>query len=370
MTITVRSTAQIVRGYAAAVQAATNTAISFVLGSLELARANAVAGVTMWLQSLVMQVLALTRASTSTSTDLDTWMADFGLVTREAAVAAIGTATLSRNTATQQATVAPGAILKTADGTQTFAVIADTAQAAWNASLGLYVAPAGTASIAVTVQAQTAGTGGNINAGTLTQIASAIAFDTATNAAPFTSGVNAETDTALLARFQLELQGLRAALPTTAAAAIEALQQGIQFSVVENQTFAGATQYGFFYVVISPFTSTLQTMVYSAVDGVARGLGITFAVFAANTLAANVAVTVIAASGYTHANVAAAVQTAVQNFIAAVPLGSGLSWSKLYAVVWAVPGVSDATGLTLNGGTADLAGVANQAIIVGTVTVS
>ena len=370
MTITVRSTAQIVRGYAAAVQSATNTAISFVLGSLELARANAVAGVTMWLQSLVMQVLALTRASTSTGTDLDSWMADFGLVTREAAVAALGTATLSRNTATQQATVAPGALLKTADGTQSFTVIADTSQAAWNASLGLYVAPAGTASIAVTVQAVTAGTGGNINAATLTQIASAIQFDAVTNASPFTSGVNAETDAALLARFQLALQGLRAALPTTAAAAIEALQQGIQFSIVENQTFAGAAQPGFFYVAISPFTSALQTSVYSAVDAIARGLGVTFAVYAANTLAANVVVAVTAAAGYTHANVATAVQTAIQNFIAAVPLGSGLSWSQLYAVVWAVPGVSDATGLTLNGGTADLAGVANQAITVGTVTVN
>lgn len=369
MTITVRSTAQIVRGYAAAVQSATNTAISFVLGSLELARANAVAGVTMWLQSKIMQVLALTRASTSTATDLDSWMADFGIVTREAAVAALGSVTLSRYSSTQQATVAPGAILKTADGTQSFAVIADTAQSAWNAALGLYVAAAGTASITVTVQAQTAGTGGNIGAGTLTQIASAIAFDTATNAQAFTSGVNAETDPALLARFQLELQGLQKGIKASVSAAIEALQQGLQFAIVENQTLAGVTQNGYFYVVISPYTSTLQQQVYGAVDAV-RPLTSTFGVFAATQLAANVATTVTAATGYTHAQVAAAVQAAIQAFIATIPLGSGLSWSQLYAVIWGVAGVADATGLTLNGGTADLAGSPAQAIVAGTVTVN
>ena len=369
MTITIRSTAQIVRGYAAAVQAATSNAISFVLGSLELARANAVAGVTMWLQSKIMQVLALTRASTSVGSDLDSWMADFGIVQREPAVAAVGTVTLSRFSATQQATAAPLAVLKTADGTQSFQIIADATQSAWDPALNLYVAAAGTASINVTVQALAAGTGGNIGAGTLTQIASALAFDTATNASAFTSGVNAETDAALLARFQLALQGLRAALPTTAAAAIEGLQQGIQYAIVENQTLAGASKPGYFYVVINPYTSTLQSLVYGAVDAIARGLGITFGVFAATQLAATVAVTITAASGYTLSAVEAAVQAAITAYIGAIPLGQGLSWSALYSVVWGVPGVASATGLTLNGGTSDLAGSPQQAIVAGTVTV-
>ena len=368
MTITIRSTAQIVRGYAAAVQGATSSAVSFVLGSLELARANAMAGVTMWLQSKIMQVLALTRASTSSDSDLDSWMADFGIVTREPAVSAVGTVTLSRYSATQQATAAPGAILKTADGTQSFQIIADTSQSAWDASLGLYVAPGGTPSINVTVQAVTPGTGGNIGAGTLTQIASALSFDTATNAQAFTSGVNAETDPALLARFQLALQGLQKGISASVAAAIEGLQQGIQFAVVENQTLAGAAQDGYFYVVISPYTSTLQQLVYGAVDAV-RPLGSTFGVFAATQLAANVVATITASSGYTLADVEAAVQAAITAYIGTIALGQGLSWSALYSVIWGVPGVASASGLTLNGGTSDLAGSAQQAIVAGTVTV-
>jgi phage-related baseplate assembly protein len=128
-------------------------------------------------------------------------------------------------------------------------------------------------------------------------------------------------------------------------------------------------QEGFFYVVIAPYTAPLATMVYSAVDAV-RPMGINIAVYPANTLAANVAATVTAQAGYTHANVAAAVTTAIQNFIAAVPLGSGLLWSQLYSVAWGVPGVASVTGLTLNAGTADIAGTANQAIINGTTVIS
>ncbi len=370
MTINILSTSQIISNYAAAVQSKASAAISFAKGSVELARANATAAMMMWLQAFGMQILSLTRAATSAGTDLDSWMADFGIVTREAAVAATGAVTFARYTPTNQATIPVGTLVQTADATQQFKVVADTTQSAWNATLNAYVMGAGIGSITATVQAVTAGTGGNINAGTLTQLAAAIAgVDTVTNALAYSSGVNTETDAALLARFQIALQGLRSGIKVAAAAAINALQQGIQFSIVENQTFAGGTQNGFFYVVISPYNSTLQTQVYSAVDAV-RPLSSTFAVYAANTLAANVAVTVTAASGYTHAQVAAAVTTAIQNFIAATVLGAGMSWSQIYSIIWAVPGVADATLLTLNGGTVDLAAVTNQSIISGTVTVS
>lgn len=370
MSITIRSTKQLVQGYAAQVQASATSAISFVLGSIELARANAVSGVVMWLQSKIMQVLALTRASTSTASDLDSWMADFGIVTREPAVSATGSVTLSRYTTTAQVTIYPGALLKTADGAEQFTVIADTSQSAWNATLGAYIIPAGTASITATVQAVTAGTVGNINANTLTQIASAMpGVDTVNNAAAYANGVNAESDPALLARFQITLQGLRSGVKSSVTAAIEALQQNIQSVIVENQTLAGATQNGFFYVIISPYTSTLQSQVYSAVDAV-RPLSVTFAVYAATTLSANIVVTVTVLAGYTHTQVASAITTALQNFIAAIPLGAGLSYSQLYSVIWGVAGVSDATSLTLNGGTADLAGSPQVDIIAGTITVN
>lgn len=359
---------EVVQMIATAVQA--NAPLPFNEGSPELALAEADAGVVMWLQSLIVATLMQTRASTSSGTDLDSWMADYGIVTREAAVAATGSVTFARATATQQATVPAGTQVQTSDGTQAFTVIADTSQAAWSASLNAYVLPANTASITATVQAVNAGIQGNVSANTITVIAQAVAgVDTVTNPAAFTNGVNAESDSALLARFQLALQGLQKGIKAAVAAAIEGLQQGIQYQIVENETFAGVAQAGFFYVVISPYNSTLESLVYAAIDAV-RPLSVTFGVYAANQVSAAVGVTVTAAAGYTHAAVATAVQTALSNFISSTALGAGISYSQLYSVIWSVAGVADATGLTLNGATADLAGTANQIYVPGTITVS
>jgi len=362
--------AQIVQLIATQAQANSSQPLAYDLGSVELALAEADASVVQWLQSLIVTVMNLTRASTSQGADLDTWMADFDIVTREAASSALGQVTFSRFTTTNKATIAPGVTVQTADGTQTFTVIADTTQSAWDASLNAYIIPAGTASAQVSVQANVAGAAGNVQANTVTVIGSAIPYvDTVTNALAFSGGANAESDASLLARFQLALQGLEKGIKASVAAAIESLQQNLQFSIVENQTLGGQTQLGYFYVVISPYTSTLQQQVYAAVDAV-RPLSVSFGVFAATNLAANVAVTVTAATGYAHSQVAAAVQSALSAFIASIPLGSGLLWSELYSVVWGVPGVATANGLTLNGGTSDIAASPQQAIAVGTITVS
>ncbi len=368
--LTTLTFAQIVQLIASHAQSSSTQPLEYNLGSVELALAEADASVVQWMQGLIFAVLNLTRASASTGPDLDSWMADYALVTREPAVAATGQVTFARFTTTNQATIAPGVLVQSADGTQQFKVIADTTQSAWSVSQNAYLIPAGTASATVTVQAVTTGAAGNVQANTITVIGSALPYvDTVTNALSFTGGADAEKDAPFLARFQTELQGLQKGTKAAITAAIEALQQGIQFAVVENQTFGGQTQLGYFYVVISPYSSTLQQQVYAAVDAV-RPLDSTFGIFAAVTPAANIVVTVTASAGYTHAQVAIAVQAALQAFIASIPLGSGISYSQLYSVIWAVAGVADATGLTLNGSTADIAGSAQQAIIAGTLTVN
>lgn len=368
--LNIQSFAQIVRQIATNAQASSTQPLAYDIGSVELALAEADASVIAWLQSLIVAVLNLTRASTSKGADLDSWMSDFDIVTREAAVSALGTVTFSRFTTTNQATIAPGVMVQTTDGTQSFTVIADTTQTAWNATLGAYVIPAGAASANVTVQAVTAGSAGNVQAGTVTIIGSSIPYvDTVTNASAFTGGANAELDTALLGRFQLALQGLQKGIKASAGAAIEALQQNLQYSIVENQTLAGATQNGYFYVVISPYSSTLQSNVYGAVDAV-RPLGSTFGVFAATQITANVVMTATVTTGYTHAQIVTAIQSAITTFINGLKLGAPLYWSQLYAVAYGVAGVQEVTGLTINGGTADLTATAQQIIVAGTVTVN
>jgi uncharacterized phage protein gp47/JayE len=364
-----QSFTSIVSNFATSVQGAAAQLVDFTIGSILRALAEAMAGVALWIQGLILQLLATTRLSTSTGNDVDTFVADFGLE-REAAVDAIGQVTFARFTPTSSATIPLSATVQTTDGTQSYTVIADPTQAFWNAAANAYVLPAGIASGLVTVQAVNAGSQGNVSAATITVLGTAISgVDTVNNAAPFVSGVDAESDEALKARFVLFIQGLREGTKSAVAAAIAGLQQGIQYTLVENQTLAGVTQLGFFYVVISPFTTALQSAVFAAIDAI-RPLSVTFAVFGASDLTANVAVTVTVQPGFTHPAVAAAVQTAVQAFIASIEIGETLIWSQLYAVIYGVEGVQEATALTLNGLTVDLVATPQQAIVAGTVAVS
>ncbi len=359
----------IVRQQVAAIQAACSTVLTFIVGSLELARVQAVAGVSMWLQSLVMQLLNTTRLSTSTGADVDSFVGDFGL-TREAAVPSSGTLTFARFTATNAASIPVGATVVTADGTQTFVVIADTTQSLFSAAANAYLIPAGMAAGNVTVQAQNAGAQGNVNANTITLISTAIVgVDTVTNPAPFSNGINQESDAALQARFVLYIQGLREGIKAAVASAIADLQQGLQYDLVENAAYSGGAQPGYFYVVINPATSADIASVYAAIDAI-RPLGISFGVFAATPVVANIAMTVTAATGYSHAQVVVAVQTAIQDFVAALSLGQALYWSQMYAVAYGVPGVQEVNGMLLGGATSDLTATAQEIITCGTVTVS
>src|ERR1019366_9585348 len=95
MQLQLRTFDTIVAAAAAAVQAAATTVLDLTVGSVLRAILEANAGLGLWLQWLILQVLQTTRAATSTAGDLDTWMADFGL-TRLAAVAANGIVTFSR----------------------------------------------------------------------------------------------------------------------------------------------------------------------------------------------------------------------------------------------------------------------------------
>lgn len=354
---------------AAQIQSGVTQVINLNTGTVLLAFIESVRDIAMWLQSLVMQLLQASRLSTASSTDVDSFVADFGL-TRLAAVASTGAVTFARTTTTQQATIPPGTQLQTADGTQSFTVIGDTTKTAWNVSANAYIIPISTTSITASVRAVNAGIQGNVLANTITTLNQPIqGVQTVTNASAYANGVDAETDTALKARFALYVSGLRSGIKAAVGSAIASLQQGIQYSLTENMTYGGVTQNGYFYVVINPSTSPLQTAVYSAVDAV-RPLGSTFGVFAATTLTANISMTATAATGYTHAQIVTSITAAVQAFILGLGLGKPLYWSQLYAVAYAVPGVLEVTVMTINSGTSDLTATAQQVIASGAVVVN
>src|SRR5882724_6057860 len=129
----------IVANTIAGIQGRASKLINFSTGSTLRAIVEGFAGLFLWFQAMVLQVLQATRLSTSSGTDVDTFTADFmptitGSQTtalpngspRLGAQAASGQVTFSRFTAAATTCFIPvGATVQTSDGQQNFAVIAD-----------------------------------------------------------------------------------------------------------------------------------------------------------------------------------------------------------------------------------------------------
>lgn len=365
----------IVSNEIAAAQASSSQLLDFSQGSVLLAliQANASA-VALWLQALDVYILSLTRAATSTGADLDSWMADFGF-TRLPAMFASGNVTFSRLNNSIQAVVPVGAIVQTANGTVSFTAILDTTNANYNSALNGYVLTSGTTSISVLVQANVAGTIGNAASNAINTINTPIPFvDSVANSSSFSNGLNAESDASFRARFIAYLASLSKATLAAISYAVSQVQGVVDFTVTENQSYSGTTQYGYFYVVVDDGTgnppSQLLTNVNSAVDAV-RGLTTLFGVFAPVVVNATVVMTVTAAPGYVHATIAPIVQAAITAYINGLTLGTTLYYSQLFQVAYdSTPGVLDVSSYTLNSGTSDLTASSKQIIKALSITIN
>ena len=363
----------LVRNTVTAVQAAASTLLNLSVGSVLRAIIEANSAVILWLQGLITYVLTLTRLATSIGADVDTFLADYGFF-RLPASDASGIVTFSRFTNTTQAVVPFGATLQTADGTQTFTVNIDPTNSAYNLVLGGYVIAPSVSTLSVAVTAVNPGTGGNVQANTITSMGQGIpGVDLVTNAAAFINGIDTESDTAVKARFVLFLASLSKATKTAIAAAIEGVQQGLTFTITENFDYSGAYDPGFFYIVVDDGSGDpsagLLANVGTAIEAT-RALGIRFAVFAPIVLTATVSLTITSASGLIHANVVGAVGVAIQNFINALPLGTSLPYTQIAAVAYGVPGVVNVTAVLLDSGTSDLTATNQDVIKAGTISVA
>lgn len=373
-TITTKDDTTLVRDQVTAIQASASTLLDFTKGSVLRALVESVASVVLWLQGLVLLLLATTRAATSEGSDLDSWMADFGLP-RLGAQASSGAVTFSRFTASGVGLVPAGGTVQGSDGATKFVVVADPTNIHWSALLGGYTMADTVASVTVPVVALTAGTVGNVIAGGINTLASAMpGIDTVTNALAFENGRDAEKDAELRARFVSYLASLSRATRDAVIYAAMSVQQGVSVSLVENEHLDTTAAPGYFYVVADDgsgappggFLTTVQT----AVEAV-RPLTVTYGVFAPTTLSATIAMTVAVEAGYSPSEVRAEVAAAVTAYVAALGLGGTLEYSRLYYVAWnASAGVANVTALTVNGGTADVVATARQKIVATSVTVS
>ena len=373
MQLQLRTFDTIVSSAAAAVQGAARTVLDLTVGSVLRAVLEANAGLGLWMQWLILQVLQATRAATSTGADLDSWVGDFGLA-RQQSVAAAGAVTFARFSPVTTALVPVGTLVRTNDGSQSFAVVADTTNPAFSAVQNGYVLPAGTATVNAAIAAAAAGSAGNVQAGAIGLIAAAVpGVDTVTNAAPTAGGLDAETDAALRARFSAYLVSLFKATTAAVGYAISTVQQGLQFTIQENATQSGAYQPGAFVVTVDNGTgappASLLASVADAIETV-RPVGSTWTVVAPTVTTATVGMAIVTAPAANHAMVAAQVAAALTGFIDALPVGAPLPWSRLAQVAYgASPSVGNVFGVLLNGGTADIVPGPAGVVKAGSVTV-
>lgn len=366
--------ATLVSDQVTAMQAKAAGLVDLAIGSILRALAESNAGLAMWIQQLIVNLLVTTRAATCSGEDLDSWMADFSFI-RLSAVQATGQLTFSRFTATNQALIPVGSGVTTTDGTQAYSVIADTTNTAYDSTQSGYVIAAGVSSLSVPLQADTAGAAGNAQAGTITVISGSIQYvDTVTNSTTYVNGKDAETDDAFRARFVLWIASLSKATKAAIGYALSSMQSGVTYTLTENYAYNGAAQPGYFYAVVDDGSgtpsSTFISQAYSAIDAV-RGFTVSFGVFPPSAVTANVALVITTDSSGNHATIVALVQAAIQKYIASLSLGQLLAYTQLVKVAYGASSlVTNVTSLTLNSGTADIAASAKQVIRAGTISVS
>lgn len=375
MALITKTFKEFVDGQITTAQGSVANIIDFSVGSLLRATFESNAGVAAYLQRLIVELLSKTRAATSTGADLDSFVADYGFSPpRFSATASAGTLTFSRFTNTTQALIPVGSLAQTTAGDK-FVVIANTGSPAYSATLNAYVMEIGTSSIDCSAESVDTGTAPNALAGTVTQIAQALpGIDTVTNNAAFTGGSTGESDEALRARFVKWVASLTKGTLDAVRYAASSFSSTINTKIVENLSYGGTPEPGYFYVVadngVSPLSPSDISVIYALVDAV-RPICSTFGVFAAVELMANINATLQLKTGYLLANVAPVVNAAILAYINSLLIGDELRYARLYQVILnASVGIDNVSALLLNGASADIAATDKQTVVAGTVTIS
>jgi uncharacterized phage protein gp47/JayE len=374
MQLSLQTFTSLVQSMAAAVQATAAQLVDLTVGSTLRSILEATASIALWMQWLILQVLQMTRAATSNGADLDSWMADFSL-TRMAASPASGTVTFSRFNSSAPALAPVGALVRTADGTQTFAVTDDATAPGWNQTQNGYVIGVGITGLDVPVVALTAGTSGNVQAASISVLASALSgIDSVKNVVAFGNGIDAESDSAFRLRFQNFMSSLSRATISAVGYAINTVQQGLSYTIQENTDASGALRQGNFVIVVDDGSgcpsNTLLSMAQQAVDAV-RPVGSTFAVLAPTVTQVTISLAITVITGADKALVTPQIVSAIGTYINALPVSAPLPASRIAQIAYtASPNVSNVTGILLNGQTSDIVVQLSGVIKAGAVVVS
>lgn len=378
-----------------------NLGVGSSLGSVQ----NAIVALIIDLQQQIAYDAAISRLQSSASTtpgvnsqDVDSFCAQFNFP-RESAVPAQLDVTFGANSpATSQLQISAydpttntgGTYVQTPGGKQFF-VIADTTQPGYNASLKAYVIDVGQQYVDATVQAVIPGTGGNVQSGTITQILSLdgapapLGVSTVTNANSTNTGIDEENDADYIARFQKFMSG-KWATPLGVSAAVQDAENGLTYQIGDMLDQWGNPAPNFFAVIVNSLgqstgpSSALLALVRSAVES-NRPLGMPFAVDGPQLISVNVSAALTISPGAVQSTVIQNALNAAAAYVNAIGLVDGIitspssaittaQYSEIMVILRNTTGVTNVTGLTLNGGTTDITAGYGQQLVSGTITLT
>ena len=247
-------------------------------------------------------------------------------------------------------------------------MIADNLQPTFNSAQQAYVLPAGQTSMNVSVQAITAGSAYNVQANTLTQIATTLfGLPKVNNALPIQTGANAETDAEYRARFVEYLNSLSKATETAILEAIQAVESGLKIALFENVLAVGqpvtsfiSPYYGNIVAIIDDGSGNPSAGLMSAVSNAVnatRAFSIQYQVKKPTIIIPTIQLNVRVDSDYVSTRVETAVQLAIVALVNAYDIGGTLFLSQIELAAMSTPGVIavEPESLLINGLEQDLA---------------
>jgi uncharacterized phage protein gp47/JayE len=358
MNLPTRSFTDIVRDMSAAITASAGRLIDMSVGSVLRAIIEANAAIVLWVQWLVLLTLQTTRAATSTGADLDTWMADFSLP-RQPAVASSGVATFSRFSGTSTVFIAAGTIIKTQDGSMSFAVVVDVSNAAWQPTLNAYSLSPGVMSLDLPIVAVTAGQSGNVLPDTITVLASPVSgIDTVNNAAPTSGGEDPESDAAFRIRFTNFFAARSRATLDAVGYAISLVGSSLSYVILENSDAAGNSCLGNMLIVVDNGTGSLTNTMFNSLSlaiQAVRPLGTSFSIQPPHVVQVQVSLSAQLPATLSATATQSLLQAAIESYIINLAIGSPLSLTRISQLAYQTePQIINISNVTLNGVATDL----------------
>lgn len=299
------------------------------------------------------RVLGLGFAQTTSGTYLNYRASEHGL-TRLEATKSTGVITV---TGADTTVISQGSLFSTPSGTQ----FKTTAEATISGT-----------TVNIAIEAVNAGISGNVPISSVSQIPIAIPGVTAVNNADVISGgTDTETDEALLGRLLEEVRK-----PSTSGNAADYIKWAKSVGGIgDARCIALWSGAGTVKVVIidsnkQPANAGLITNVSDYIETV-RPICATVTVVSATGVNINIVAVLTLAGGYNLTDVTTESETRLTNYLKSIAfVNSSVSYAQIGNIIIDTPGVLDYTGLTVNGGSANIAISNTQVAVLGSVSLS